>query len=75
MVKGRRLDHKLLHPIETNIVYFELPEGQEPAEMEKRWQAQGLLIGHVYGRSFRAVTHYGIETKDIEQTLVIMGQG
>lgn len=68
-----RLGYKLLHPIETNIVYFELPAGQEPAEMEKRWQAAGLLIGHVYGRSFRAVTHYGIEAKDIEQALTIMG--
>lgn len=71
----RQQGHTLLHPIETNIVYFELPAGQDPEAAEKRWQAHGLRIGHIYGRSFRAVTHYGLEAQDIEQALAIITQG
>lgn len=71
----RSLGCELLHPIETNIVYFELPEGLDPVGQMTRWQAQGLLIGQIYGRSFRAVTHYGIETGHIERALAILAEG
>ena len=70
----RLLGYKLLHPIDSNIVYFELPEGAEPVATGNRWREQGLRIGQVYGRSFRAVTHYGVEAKHIERALAIISQ-
>jgi threonine aldolase len=70
----RAAGYHLLHPIETNIVYFEPPAEHTPADLAARWREQGLLISPVAGRSFRAVTHYGIEAADIERTLAIMAQ-
>lgn len=68
------LGYSLLHPVETNIIYFEIPGDDNPDKRVARWRERGLLIGRVYGRSCRAVTHYGIEVEDIERTLTIMAE-
>ena len=63
-----------LHPVETNIVYFGLPEGYETSALTARWREQGLLINPSYGGACRAVTHYGITPEDVDQTLTILAE-
>lgn len=68
-----RLDYRVPHAVQTNIVIFEQPpDGPPPAERSARWAERGLLISPIGGRQFRAVTHYGIEAGDIERALAIM---
>lgn len=59
-----------LERIQTNIVIFELAPGPlSPAAMVAELAARGVKVGAIGGRRFRAVTHYGIETKDIDAAL------
>jgi len=62
-----------LGTVQSDIVIFRLHEGYGTPEAFARTAAErGLLIGGI-GRSYiRAVTHYGIDTGDIEETLDIV---
>ena len=56
--------------VETNIVIFELHrEDLTPEELAARLREQGVLLLPIGGRRLRAVTHYGIERRDIETAL------
>jgi threonine aldolase len=59
----------------TNIVIFEVsPEGPEPAHLVRELAAQGVKIGAIGGRRFRAVTHHGISSDDIHFAIDVMRQ-
>ena len=62
-----------LGTVQSDIVIFRLHEGYGTPETFARAVAErGLLIGGI-GRSYiRAVTHYGIDAGDIEETLEIV---
>lgn len=67
---GMRLD---LGTVQTNIVIFgpksSPPEGPPLAQMLAR---ESVKVGDIGGGRFRAVTHYGITTKDIEEAVRVM---
>ena len=59
--------------VQTNIVIFELaPDALSPAELVKELAAQGIMMGAIGGRRLRAVTHYGIDSEDIDRALSAM---
>lgn len=66
--------YRIPHPVDTNIVYFEPPDGKDPAALSAGWREQGLLINPVGPDSLRAVTHYGIGADDIEAALAILAR-
>jgi threonine aldolase len=68
------LGYRPTHPVETNIVFFEPPEGVGPSDLSSRWQKEGLLINPADSGIFRAVTHHGIEANDIERVLAILAK-
>jgi threonine aldolase len=53
---------------QTNIIYFDLSERcpHTAEEFSRRLQEQGVLVSRPGGRRFRAVTHYGITSADID---------
>ena len=56
--------------VQTNIVIFELaPDAISPGTFASDLADKGVRLHAVGGRRFRAVTHYGIDTADIEQAL------
>jgi len=56
--------------VQTNIVYFDVADGQLAAEdILTRLAAEGVKILRVGPRRFRAVTHYGIKGEDIDQAV------
>jgi len=56
--------------VQTNIVIFDLvPGGPTSAELMRELSARRIKIGAIGGERFRAVTHYGVEMEDIEQTV------
>lgn len=55
--------------IKTNIVFFDLRNGMTASQFAERLAHEGVLIGPAGERRLRAVTHYGIERADIEETL------
>ncbi|MBN1660444.1 MAG: low-specificity L-threonine aldolase [Anaerolineae bacterium] len=62
----------LLDParVQTNLVIFELaPGAPEPHEFVAALAARGVKLGAIGGRRFRAVTHYGLETSDIDRAV------
>ena len=67
---GMRLD---LDTVQTNLVIFgpqnPLPEGPSFAQVLAR---EGVKVGDIGGGRFRAVTHYGITSKDIDEALKVM---
>jgi threonine aldolase len=67
----------LLDPerVQTNIVIFDLAASAPPAaEFVAGLRDRGIKLGTEGGRRFRAVTHYGISTQDIEMALKAIGQ-
>jgi threonine aldolase len=65
-----RLD---LASVQTDIIYFELhDERVSPEAFVARLRERGVLVGSPYGPRIRAITHYGIETSDIETTLDVV---
>ena len=54
--------------IKTNIVFFDL-SAMPASQFAERLARAGVLIGPAGERRLRAVTHYGIERGDIEETL------
>lgn len=67
---GMHLD---LETVQTNIVIFGPkslpPEGSSFAEVLAR---EGVKVGDIGGGRFRAVTHYGITDRDIDEALRVM---
>jgi threonine aldolase len=56
--------------VETNIVIFEMaPDALSPAELVAGLAAHGVKMGNIGPTRLRAVTHYGIETEDIDCAL------
>jgi len=56
--------------VQTNIVIFEVAEGQlTPQEIQARLAQEGVKVSYMGGRLLRAVTHYGIEIEDIDAAL------
>ena len=70
-----RLGFTVRRPVETNLVIFELPEGEDGSARAAAWREAGLLASPLGGRRFRLVTHYGISRGDIERALEILGRG
>ncbi len=68
------LGYRPTHPVETNIIIFEPPEGINLSGRSAQWREQGLLINPIGPQSFRAVTHYGLEAADIDRALAIIAQ-
>jgi threonine aldolase len=67
-----RLPEILLDPasVLTNIIIFELAQdAPSPAEFGSGLAAQGVKVGAVGDRRFRAVTHYGIDANDVDYAL------
>jgi threonine aldolase len=64
----------------TNILIFRLLAGEQLLSEEQiqeflvRLRAQGVLLSSMGNGLLRAVTHYGIERKDIEQALIAIGR-
>jgi threonine aldolase len=68
-IPGILLDVDKIH---TNIVIFELgPAAPAPAEFAAGLAAQRVKMGTIGGRRLRAVTHYGIDTEDIDHALAV----
>jgi len=67
---GMKLD---LDTVQTNIVIFgpqtPPPEGPSLAQLLAR---EGVKVGDIGDGRFRAVTHYGITSKDIEEAVTVM---
>lgn len=67
---GMRLD---LETVQTNIVIFgpknPPPEGPSFAQALAR---EGVKVGDIGGGRFRAVTHYGITAKDIDEAVQVI---
>src|SRR5262249_37496404 len=62
-----------LGTVQTDIVIFKLREGYgTPEAFAQALAERGLLIGGIGRGYLRAVTHYGIDTGDIEEALEIM---
>lgn len=56
--------------VQTDIVYFTLVDGAPSGEaFITALRERGILMGAMGTRHIRAVTHYGISTHDIEETL------
>jgi threonine aldolase len=71
-IRGIRID---ADRVVTNIVSFEVDASwMEPAPFVKACAEQGLRISRYLGNSprLRAVTHHGIESKDIDDALAVV---
>jgi threonine aldolase len=56
--------------VQTDLVYFSLRDtALAPLEFVRALRERGILIGAAYGGQLRAVTHYGIDASDVEETL------
>jgi threonine aldolase len=61
--------------VQTNIVYFDVPDRLgTAADFCQRLTASGVRMLPTGRRTVRAVTHYGIERKDIEAALPIIAK-
>jgi threonine aldolase len=59
-----------LKSVQTDIVYFDLhDERVTPEAFVSGLRERGILIGSPYGPRIRAITHYGIDSSDVEATL------
>ena len=68
-VKGISLDPS---SVMSNIVIFELTANMPPQEFLQRCGAEGVKFNNIGGQRFRMVSHYGIESEDIEGALGIV---
>jgi threonine aldolase len=59
---------KVTMPTKTNMVFFEGADGKRK-DLVSRMKDSGILVGIEKQRGIRAVTHYGIERKDIEDVV------
>jgi len=64
-----------LDAVQTNIVYFDLDsENITAQQVVERAKQKGVLLLNLGPKSFRMVTHYGIESDDIETTISALSQ-
>lgn len=63
-----------VYPVYTNMVYFGLTDDipLTAYEVQERLKALGVLVLARDARSFRAVTHYWINTEDVDRALEAM---
>jgi threonine aldolase len=56
--------------VQTNIFFVEPPARVDAAQMTEKLEAQGVRANSPYnGRTIRLVTHYGIESNDVDLAL------
>ena len=61
--------------VETNIVIFDVPDHRlPPADVVTQLKNHGVLIHAIGGRSFRAVTHLNISTKQIDEATEVFAR-
>ncbi len=61
--------------VETNIVIFDVPDPRlAPADLVTQLKDHGVLIHAIGGRSFRAVTHLNISSKQIDEAAEVFAQ-
>lgn len=61
--------------VETNIVIFDVPDPRlAPADLVTQLKDHGVLIHAIGGRSFRAVTHLNISTKQIDEAAEVFAR-
>jgi len=61
--------------VETNIVIFDIPDSRlSPADLVAQFKEHGVLIHAIGGRSFRAVTHLNISTKQIDEAAEVFAR-
>ena len=66
-IRGLAID---LESVESNLVYFDLTDPTVDAgHLVQALAAEGVKLNPADGTRFRAVTHYGIERKDIDAAL------
>ncbi len=71
-MKGIQIDPET---VETNIVFFNLDhENLTAQQLADQLTAEGIKILALGPNRLRAVTHYGIEAKDINRTLYVMSK-
>jgi threonine aldolase len=64
-----------LDTVQTNIVIFALaPEAPTPAELAAELGKRNVKLSPIGGPRLRAVTHYGIETGDIDRALAVASE-
>ncbi len=64
-----------LSRVQTNIVRFQLRHPRLSVnEFLDRLRSHGILMGWLEGTTIRAVTHYGIETTDIERVVAVAAE-
>ncbi len=69
-IPGVRVD---LERVQTNMVWFDVvSERTNALQLEAALKQEGVLIMLSNATRMRAVTHHGIERKDIERTLQVM---
>jgi threonine aldolase len=56
-------------PPETNMVFFELPRGANPAVFSRATSRRELLVDEITPGRFRAVTHLDVTEADVEEAL------
>jgi threonine aldolase len=60
--------------VQTNIVIFALEADALPVpEFVAGLAARGVKVGAIGGRRFRAVTHYGVDSGNIDRALIAVG--
>lgn len=60
--------------VQTDIVRFDLPEGQSPQDFLAGLRARGVLMSVLGERSIRAVTHYGIGAADVRRAVAAVAE-
>ncbi|MBA7702746.1 L-allo-threonine aldolase [subsurface metagenome] len=64
-----------LNAVQTNIVYFDLDsENITAQQVVEKAKQKGILLLNLGGKTLRMVTHYGIESEDIETTISALSQ-
>lgn len=61
--------------VQTNILYFRVAEEKlSPENLKQELKKNGVLIHHVGGNRFRAVTHLDVSRQDILQVISLLKQ-
>lgn len=64
-----------LDAVQTNIVYFDLDsENITAQQVVEKAKQKGILLLNLGPKTFRMVTHYGIESEDIEAAISVLSQ-
>ncbi len=61
-----------LETVQSNIVLFRPPAGQDPIEVVDRLLARGLRVSNYGARGLRVVTHYEIDDGAVERAIAIL---